>query len=242
MRILSMDTSQKTGGVAVLEGNILLGELIFNIDKTYSMSLFPAIKMLLRHLELDFPLLDGLVVGLGPGSFTGLRIGVASAKAIAFSLSIPVVGVSSLDAMAIGARSMEGTTLCPLIDARKGQVFTAFYETEDNGKIRRVSPYLAIKPRALLERLPERKRCVLFGDGLERYKDILGQAKKRAILLDAQDPSFSLRPSLLGLIGIELFCKRPSGDSFHQLEPIYIRPSDAEIKRFKIDEGVFQSG
>jgi len=243
MLVLAIDTSQRVGGVAIVEDQEIRLELSFNIMATYSKSLVPAIHNALDLTELTFSSVDAVAVGIGPGSFTGLRIGVASSKAIAFSMGIPIVGVPSLDAIVEDVVCELNTLICPIVDAKKRQVFTALYRMTDHGP-RRIGPYLAIRPELLVERLPRGEKCILFGDGLRQYGDVF-ESLIKSLGLDTvtlfKNTVKSVRPGLIGSLSMRKLLTDPKGQLPHELDPLYLRPSDAEIKRFGIGEEIFEA-
>lgn len=127
MRILGIDTSNLVMSLAVVEKDKLIGEYTTNLRKNHSIRLMPAISMLLDELDIAPQELEGIAVAHGPGSYTGVRIGVTTAKTMAWSLGIPLVGISSLEAVASHGASFEGR-VSPLFDARRGQVYTSLFE------------------------------------------------------------------------------------------------------------------
>ncbi len=129
MKILAMDTSTLVMGVAVLNETRLLGEVITNQKKNHSVRLMPTVDSLLRSLEVSPGDLQMIAVAIGPGSYTGVRIGVTTAKMMAWALELPLVGVSTLMGMAASLGPVDGW-ICPLIDARRGRVYTGLYYWE----------------------------------------------------------------------------------------------------------------
>lgn len=127
MKILGIDTSNLVMSLAVVEKDKLIGEYTTNLRKNHSIRLMPAISMLLDELDIEPQELDGIAVAHGPGSYTGVRIGVTTAKTMAWSLGIPLMGISSLEAVASQGASFEGR-VSPLFDARRGQVYTSLFE------------------------------------------------------------------------------------------------------------------
>ena len=127
MKVLGIDTSSLVLSLALVEDDKLLGEYTTNLKKNHSIRLMPAISMLMEELELAPDELDGIAVAHGPGSYTGVRIGVTTAKTLAWSLDVPIMGISSLEAIAGNAMHYTGA-VCPLYDARRGQVFTALFK------------------------------------------------------------------------------------------------------------------
>lgn len=131
MTILAIDTSNNPLGVALLDDNQVLGEYITNIKKNHSVRVMPAIQTLMRDCEKAPADLTKIVVAKGPGSYTGVRIGVTIAKTLAWTLNIPLVGISSLEILAAGAGRYFNGFVSPIIDARRGQVYTALYRYQD---------------------------------------------------------------------------------------------------------------
>jgi tRNA threonylcarbamoyladenosine biosynthesis protein TsaB len=154
MTILAIDTSNFALGVAVCTEEKVLGEYTTNLKKNHSIRLMPAISQLLDEVEVDPAELSAIVVARGPGSYTGVRIGVATAKSMAWSLNIPLIGISSLEALAWNAAHFPGW-IVPLFDARRGQVYTGVYKMSPEGGVE----------------LQEEERIVLLTQALEEWKD-----------------------------------------------------------------------
>ena len=131
MTILAIDTSNYSLGVALLEENLVLGEYITNLKKNHSVRIMPAIQTLMKDCERVPKDITKIVVAKGPGSYTGVRIGVTIAKTMAWSLKIPLVGVSSLEILAAGTGRYFDGFVSPLFDARRGQVYTGLYAYQD---------------------------------------------------------------------------------------------------------------
>ncbi|WP_010098011.1 tRNA (adenosine(37)-N6)-threonylcarbamoyltransferase complex dimerization subunit type 1 TsaB [Ornithinibacillus scapharcae] len=130
MHTLAIDTSNQALGVAILKDKELVGEIITNIAKNHSVRLMPAIEYLMENVNLSVNQLDKIVVSKGPGSYTGVRIGLTTAKTLAWSLNIPIVGVSSLEVLAYRA-NFSNSFICPFFDARRGLVYTGLYESRE---------------------------------------------------------------------------------------------------------------
>ncbi|GAE37269.1 tRNA (adenosine(37)-N6)-threonylcarbamoyltransferase complex dimerization subunit type 1 TsaB [Halalkalibacter akibai] len=129
-KTLAIDTSSFVMGLAVTDEDKILGEVTTNIKKNHSIRLMPAVEQLMKEVGVKSKELDRIVVANGPGSYTGVRIGVTTAKTLAWSLNIPVIGVSSLMVMAQTGRFFKGI-ISPIMDARRGQVFTGHYQAQD---------------------------------------------------------------------------------------------------------------
>lgn len=227
MRILGIDSSCSAATVAILNDRTLEMEIYINHKLQHSVMLFPMIEDMLEKLEITIDDIDAVAVSGGPGSFTGLRIGVASAKGIAQGGNKRFVGISSLDAMAFQQSCFNGI-ICPIMDALRENVYTAFYKT--NGTLcepERVSDYMALHIDELLERLSSENEKVMFcGDGVHlhenRIKEKLGD---RAFFASAN----SLMPrasSIAELAACRL--SRGEADDIHTFSPIYLRESQAE--------------
>ncbi len=247
MLTLSIETSQPTGGVALVEEGDVVVELNVALKATtYSRSLFLAIERVLELSGCRYDGLSSIACSVGPGSFTGLRIGLSAAKGMAYSLGLPIIGVPCLDVMARGVPARPGTRLCPMIDAKKRQVFTSIYEVIGQGGVNRISPFMAVRADSFFNFIEVGDCCLLFGDGVRVYRESLEASLKArkdispdgVIFIEDPHPP---RPGLLGVMAQEAMRQgenRWLKDPF-VLEPLYIRPSDAEIKREGMDPTIF---
>ena len=159
MRILGIESSSLVASVAVVTDDDLTAEYTVNFKKTHSQTLLPMIDEVVRMLELDLQTIDAIAVSGGPGSFTGLRIGSATAKGLGLALDKPLVHVPTVDAMAFnlfGASSV----ICPIMDARRNQVYTGLYEYQKDFRV--VKNQCAMDIRELLAELNEMRRNVIF--------------------------------------------------------------------------------
>ncbi|MGT2949611.1 tRNA (adenosine(37)-N6)-threonylcarbamoyltransferase complex dimerization subunit type 1 TsaB [Streptococcus devriesei] len=165
MKILAFDTSSKTMSVALLEEDHLLASMTLNIKKNHSVSLMPAIDFLLQSADLKPADLDRIVVAEGPGSYTGLRVAAATAKTLAYALAIDLVGVSSLQALALSSHS-KGLVI-PIMDARRRNVYAGFYE---NGKAVEADRHASFQD--VLEHLQGRQELTFVGEVAAFREDI----------------------------------------------------------------------
>jgi tRNA threonylcarbamoyladenosine biosynthesis protein TsaB len=186
---------------------------------------------LLVAVGKTLPDVEGYAVGLGPGSFTGLRIGLATWKGLAYANRRPIAGASSLAAMALGAAGAveEGTVLVPLLDARKGEVYAGFYRAA-GGTVEAVLPEAALPPPALLERvaaLPGGARVRAFGEGYEAHAGALSERLPRLVPGGAPTPhAFEVARLAAGRL-----LERPfDAQALFALEPHYVRQSEAELR------------
>src|SRR5437773_831287 len=180
MRVLAVETSTLAGGVAVLDGDVLVGQYLLDVRVTHSERLMVALDRLLGDAGWTVLDLEGLAVAVGPGSFTGLRVGLSTVKGLAVALGVPVAAVPTLDAMA-ASLPFAALPVCPVLDARKGEVYASLYRW-DGGAMRREWEYQALAPEALAARLGEAvvARRVRLRDAAESGRALLGRARGRA--------------------------------------------------------------
>src|SRR6267142_5555675 len=153
MRTLAVETSTLAGGAALLDGDLVVGEYVLDIRITHSERLMATIDRLLSDAGWSVRDLEGLAVSVGPGSFTGLRIGVSTVKGLALALAIPIAAVPTLDAMAATV-PWSALPVCPVLQARRGEVYASRYRHDGDG-LRREWDYLALSPEELAGRLGE---------------------------------------------------------------------------------------
>lgn len=224
MLVLGLDSATQVAGVALIDGNRLVAELFFNTRKNHSQRLLPLIAALLREAGFKLADLDGLAVALGPGSFTGLRIGLATVKGLAHAAQKPVAGIPTLDGLAWNAWEVPGL-VCPVLYARRQEVYTALYRWQE-GELCRLTPYQALDPYSLVDLLKSYTMPVYFlGDGVIPYWEVWQQLGTRARFL----PSTSTLPraAQIARLGRERLLAGKEDDLF-QLKPLYLRPSPAE--------------
>jgi len=223
MKVLGIETATRAGGAAIVDGSGLVGEIFDKEGPTHSRRLLPAIDRLLADAGWRPRDIDLVAVSVGPGSFTGLRIGLAAAKGFVMASGAEIIGVSTLDAFAhLVAKASYGLPILPVIDARKSEVFTARFDAR--GK--RESEDENISPEALAEKVRGRK-AVLAGDGARLYGDIL-MAELDSSSLRA-DPRFDdPRPCAVAEMGLILHEKGARCD-LATLAPVYVRAPDAVI-------------
>jgi len=232
MVILAFDTSTKTASVALLQNEVLIVEQIINTRKNHGETLLSAIESILAVAGMQIDDIELVAVTIGPGSFTGLRVGAGTAKGLAFSKGIPIVGVSTLDAMAANAPSKK-ITICPMLDARKNEVYTAFYRMNRTGFPVRITDERVISPELLLADIDE--DILYLGDGALAYGNLIrSKMHNKAHFVPA--PLNYIRASSVGLIGLKKF---HDGDTLNSLmlTPRYVRLSEAETKGRAIKEG-----
>lgn len=174
MKLLALDSSGLVASVAVLEDDSLLGEYTVNYKKTHSQTLLPMLDTVAQMIELDLNDLDAIAIAAGPGSFTGLRIGSATAKGLGLALNKPLIAVPTVDALAYNLFDTD-KLICPLMDARRSQVYTGIYRFE-NHKLLPLENQMAVSVQELAEKLNAIGQEVIFlGDGVSVYSQLLDE-------------------------------------------------------------------
>lgn len=234
MKILALDSSGLVASVAVVEddgvnGN-LLAEYTVNYKKTHSQTLLPMLDEIARMIELDLNTIDAIAVAAGPGSFTGLRIGSATAKGLGLALDKPLVHVPTVDALAY---NLYGTdrVICPLMDARRNQVYTGIYEFRNN-ELSVIEPQMAVGIEVIAGKLRALGREVVFlGDGVPVFRKALMEE-----LMQGMDFSFApahLNKQRAGAVAALAVSYVRAGkiETAAEHRPDYLRPSQAERER-----------
>jgi len=201
MKILAVDTSTKIGSIALLDGANVISETALNIEVTHSEKLLPAIEKIFAETGWDFSKLEGLAVAIGPGSFTGLRIGLATMKGFAQAQNIPLVGISSLMALAYSA-STNNKPIMAILKAGRGEVYATAVLFKDGILSKIIIEEQAINPELLTKTLTQYEPYLTVGEE---------QIKARSV----------------GILGLEKL-KRGEGKNWAGLVPNYLRKSDAE--------------
>lgn len=230
MRILAIEASSLVASVAILTDDIITAEYTVNHKITHSQTLLPMIDEVCRMTEVEPESFDAIAVSGGPGSFTGLRIGSATAKGLGQALGIPLVHVPTLDAMAY---NMYGTDMliCPIMDARRSQVYTGIYSFEAGAlKIHRQSSAMAIEE--LIKELDAIcRRTVFIGDGIPVFREFIDE--KASFEHEFAPAGINRqRASSVALLGAEYFAAGKTVTAAEHL-PDYLRVSQAERERAK---------
>ena len=238
MKILGIDSSGMVASVALIEDGITKAEYTVNNKKTHSQTLLPMLDEIKRMTELDFQTIDAIAVAGGPGSFTGLRIGSATVKGLGFALDKPIISVPTVDALAMNAWGYDGL-VCPIMDARRMQVYTGIYAwddglpyTESFGKLHIIMQQQPMAVEALIDTLNDldNNRTVLFlGDGVPVYEEAIrrGLGKKLAF---APAHMARQRAGALGVLA-EIYLERGLVETAAEHKPEYLRLSQAERER-----------
>lgn len=224
MKILGIESSSLVASAAILEDEALIAEYTVNHKKTHSQTLLPMIDEIMRMTDQDFSSFDGIAVAEGPGSFTGLRIGSATAKGLSLAWDLPVLAVPTVDAMAYQL-PLCAHRICPIMDARRRQVYTGIYTFQDEFKI--LLPAAAMGIEELTSRLMEEPGKVVFlGDGVPVFRTYLEETMGEAAVF-APAPTARQRASCVAALGIE-YLKAGRTQTSDEHAPNYLRISQAE--------------
>ncbi len=224
MMVLAIETATLLGGVAIMDEKGLIAEIRLNVKTTHSERLMTAIDTILRLASVKVTDIDAYCISIGPGSFTGLRIGLSTVKGLAFATKKPVVSVPTLDAFAWNF-PFSIYPVCPMFDARKKEVYTALYEWHE-GDFKKLIPEISVRPEELLKDI--KGPVVFVGDGARLYSNIIQSIKGEDAIFappHVDVPS----ASTIAYIGLKKALKGDFSDPI-TLTPHYIRRSEAEIK------------
>ena len=234
MKILALDSSGLTASVAILEDDNLLGEYTICYKKTHSQTLLPMLDEVVQMLELDLETVDGIAIAAGPGSFTGLRIGSATAKGLGLALNKPLLSVPTLDALAYNLYGTEGL-ICPLMDARRNQTYTGVYAWEKD-RFQTVRESEAVSIEEILDILNQLgKRVTFLGDGVPVFRELI----EKQLVVPYQFAPAHLsrqRAGAVAALGYR-YMKEGRSESAAAHRPEYLRLSQAERER-KEKEGI----
>lgn len=238
MKVLAIDSSGMTATVAVVEDTQTIAEYTVNFKKTHSQTLLPMIDTMGKMIELDLKSIDAIAVAGGPGSFTGLRIGSATAKGLGLALEKPLIHVPTVDGLAYNLYGCQDI-ICPIMDARRKQVYTGMYtfarrELEGSKQTELVLDVLEAQNASpideLIERLNIHGRPVVFlGDGVPVYQDVIRE-KMRVPFSFAPASANRQRAAVVGALGIQYY-KEGKFETAMEHQPDYLRVSQAERER-----------
>jgi tRNA threonylcarbamoyladenosine biosynthesis protein TsaB len=230
MYILAADTASRSCSVAIICDDILVAEMTLHLRQTHSKHLLEMIHRIMMISGLRFSDLDGFAINRGPGSFTGIRIGISCMKGLAYALDKPIVGISSLETLATQAMvsslvSAHGQMICPVLDARKQEVYIGLFELDGNRLIQKQKEGVC-RPEQIggIVKGP----CIFIGEGATRYKEIITSLLGN---LSTFAPSFQnyINARTIAYLSLQRFNKNDP-DTIAALNPAYIRKSDAELK------------
>ena len=226
MLTLAFDTSSKTAAVALLQDDVILYDAIINVDLNHSEVLLPAIDQACLQTRIKISEIDLFACTIGPGSFTGLRIGVSTLKGLMLATGKPAVGISSLAALALNV-GKSSKIICSAIDAGRGQVYTAFYRYNENGLLDQIGTDKAVDPREIIHN-PEQE-IIFVGDGAIKYADIISNTKTKKINIASAVQQY-IRASSVGILGREKYNRKEllNAETF---VPVYLRSAGAHVKK-----------
>ncbi len=227
---LAFDTSSKTASVALLQDDVILYDTIINVGLNHSEVLLPAIDQACLQTKIKISEIDLFACTIGPGSFTGLRIGVCTLKALMLTTGKPAVGISSLTALALNV-SKNSKIICSVMDAGRGQVYIACYRYNKNGLLDQICTDKAVDPREFIHN-PEQE-IIFVGDGAIKYADILSNNKTKEINIASALQQY-IRASSVGFLGREKYDRNEllNAETF---VPVYLRSADAHMKKALFD-------
>jgi tRNA threonylcarbamoyladenosine biosynthesis protein TsaB len=226
MLILAFDTSSKTASVAVLEDNTVLHDTLINIGLNHSEVLLPAIEQACIRTGIKISEFDLFACTIGPGSFTGLRIGSSTMKGFMLAAGKPAVGISSLAALACNA-GMHSTLICPVMDAGRGQVYTACFQFDQNGIPELMGQERVMNPSDI--QYDRDQKMIILGDGVVKYRDAFPDVTGKNVTILSQSHQY-IRASSVGFLGREKY-KREEFLDADTFVPFYLRSPDAELKK-----------
>ena len=224
MNLLCIDTSTKNLSLAVSKNGKVLKFRNTKLNRPLDRSIMPSIKKILDSAGMPIKKLDGFAVGLGPGSFTSLRVGLSTIKGLAFAVCKPVVGVSSLDLLAMNVR--DNAQVCTLCDARRNLVYACLYEKKGTA-LKRKSDYLLTNIHDALKQV--KGATVFIGDGLKLYRDDIKKVKTITPQFADEKDVFPRARHLVPLVAERI--KKGKWDPVDKLIPLYLYPDHCQIKK-----------
>ena len=233
MKLLALDSSGLVASVAVMEDDTMVAEYTMNYKKTHSQTLVPMLDQMSKMIELDLNTIDAIAIASGPGSFTGLRIGSATAKGLGLALNKPIIPVPTVDALAYNLYGNTGV-ICPIMDARRNQVYTGIYQFVSDGcegfVMKTLQTQTAVLIQDIVSRLNALGQPVIFiGDGVPVFKEQLKELMKVPYSFVPAHLSRQ-RAAAVGALGM-IYYKEGKFESAALHEPEYLRMSQAERER-----------
>lgn len=228
MKILGLDSSGIVASVAVVQDDVLVAEYTVNYKKTHSQTLLPMLDEIVRMTELDLNTIDAIAIAAGPGSFTGLRIGSATAKGLGLALKKPLIAVPTVEGLAYNLYDTEGL-ICPIMDARRKQVYTGLYQFEDH-KLKVTEDQMAIPMEQMIEKLNHYQKLVTFlGDGVPVFREMI-QENLEVPYTFAPAHVNKQRAAAVAALGMEYY-RQGRIQTAEEHIPDYLRLSQAERER-----------
>ena len=223
MLVLAVDTTTPHSSVALLENSNLLTEVNSVSSLTHSERLLPAVDLILSQRGLTIKDVEAYAVAVGPGSFTGIRIGLSTIKSFALSSGNPIAPVSTLKALALKLKLPHNRLLCPLLDARKGEIYAALFEVQ-KGRLAEIIAQGVYSPDHFFSRLPSNRIVSFIGNGVDIWRDKIFEYFKDKARFSSRSLFIAHEVGLLG----NTLLKLRKGKDFREIEPLYFRRSQAE--------------
>jgi tRNA threonylcarbamoyladenosine biosynthesis protein TsaB len=221
MKVLGIETSSLIGNIAVCDGNRVVARKTYGKNFSHGKEIVSSLESIFNEIKWEPNDIDLIAVSIGPGSYTGLRIGVTCAKTLAYGLGKPVIDVPTLDVLAENVKDNNAKTICPVIDAKRKSVYACIYDRNNNTN-RKVTDFLIISPDSLIDILPD--STLIFGDGIAPYKQIFAQ-KELTIL---SDEKLGIADAAnVARLGMERY-EQGKRCEINSLVPLYLRKSEAE--------------
>ena len=228
MKILGLDSSGIVASVAVVEEDTLIAEYTVNYKKTHSQTLLPMLDTIAKMTELDLNSIDAIAVAAGPGSFTGLRIGSATAKGLGLALKKPLIAIPTVEGLAYNLYDASGL-ICPIMDARRKQVYTGIYRFTDH-QLEVVEDQMAVPMETMIDKLNQRGEAVTFlGDGVPVFRELI-EEKMTVPYSFAPAHVNKQRAAAIAALG-EIYYRQGKTETAMEHVPDYLRVSQAERER-----------
>lgn len=227
MKLLALDSSGLVASVAILDGETLVAEYTLNYKKTHSQTLLPMLDEIVKMTQTELSEVDAIAVAAGPGSFTGLRIGSATAKGLGLALNKPIISVPTLEGIACNFYGTDAL-ICPMMDARRKQVYTGIYSFDTGFHVIKDQEAIAVKELAQLLNTMEGP-VTFLGDGVPVYKEIL-EEELTVTHFYAPANMNRQRAASVGLLGMQYY-KEGKAETAADHKPDYLRVSQAERER-----------
>ena len=228
MKILGLDSSGIVASVAIVEDDVLIAEYTVNYKKTHSQTLLPMLDEIAKMTELDLNSIDAIAVAAGPGSFTGLRIGSATAKGLGLALKKPLIAIPTVEGLAYNLYDISGL-ICPIMDARRKQVYTGIYRFTDH-QLKVVEDQMAVPMETVIEKLNQYGEAVTFlGDGVPVFHELI--AEKMTVPYSFAPAHLNKqRAAAVAALG-EIYYRQGKTETAMEHVPDYLRVSQAERER-----------
>jgi tRNA threonylcarbamoyladenosine biosynthesis protein TsaB len=221
MKVVGIETSSLIGSIAVCDGDTIVSKKTFGKNLKHGKEIVSSLESIFNDINWEPKDIDLIAVSIGPGSYTGLRIGVTCAKTLAYGLGKPVIGVPTLDVLVENVKDYNSKTICPVIDAKRKSVYACIYDKDKN---RTITDYLFISADSLIDILPE--STLIFGDGVEPYKDIFMQKEITIV----EDENLGIADAVnVARLGLKRY-EQGERCEINSLVPLYLRKSEAEEK------------